>query len=58
MLPSNMIDSVKFLYPKQWVSCQHFFLKYIGELHIFVLRRRKIVPYKHHHLIPGQAMRG
>jgi hypothetical protein len=34
-----------------------FFLKYVGELCIFVLSRRKTVPYKQHHLTPDQAVR-
>jgi hypothetical protein len=33
------------------------FLKYAGELHIFVLSRRKIVPYKYCHLTSYQSLR-
>jgi hypothetical protein len=31
--------------------CIYFFLKYIGELCVIVLREKN-VPYKHHHLTP------
>jgi hypothetical protein len=35
-----------------------FSLEYAGELRIFALRRRKMVPYKTHHLAPDRAARG
>jgi hypothetical protein len=35
-----------------------FFLEYAGELRIFVLRRRNMVPYKHRLLTPDRAVRG
>jgi hypothetical protein len=34
------------------------FLEYARELCIFVLRRRKMVPYNYHHLTPDRAVRG
>jgi hypothetical protein len=41
-----------------WMIDIFFFLEYAGELRIFALRRRNMVPYKHRLLTPDRAVRG
>jgi hypothetical protein len=51
-------DSIWVIVDRLTKVAHFFFLEYAGELRIFALRRRKMVPYKTHHLAPDRAARG
>jgi hypothetical protein len=55
MMPTIVIGLCAIVRQKQSTI---FFLEYAGEMHIFVLSRRKTIPYKYHYLTPDEALRG